>query len=55
MKEKSNKPVYVQRSVRLPVEVYEKLAELADKDCRSFNKFMTIIIKDYLRRNEIDV
>lgn len=36
--------------LRLPTEVYDKIKELADKDDRSINNYLVMIIKDHVNK-----
>lgn len=47
MKEKVK---YIQRSVRIPKELYEQAKEIAEKDSRSFNNLVVLAIKEYLEK-----
>ena len=50
MKEKIK---YIQRSVRIPKDLYEQTKEVAKKDSRSFNNFVALAIKEYINNVEI--
>lgn len=43
------KTEYIQRSIRIPKNLYEKAKEEAKKDSRSFNNFVALALKEYMQ------
>lgn len=49
------KPLKAKVSITLDTDVIETIKELAEQDDRSFSQYINLVLKDYIKKQKMDV